>query len=161
MFCEDPTFPQVAVNGLERSRAFKQRSANFLRLAQFCAFLLMLAVWSGLAAAAEKTPRNVLVLFSNEAELPANQIFLRGLREVLSENASDLPTTYTEFLDLVRFPSDAHQQQLASFMKEKFAAAHIDLAIVVAPPALNFLTSVLSVLEQVGVTFLSRIMRLL
>jgi Adenylate and Guanylate cyclase catalytic domain len=29
----------------------------------------MLALWGGLAAAAEKTPRNVLVLFPNEAEL--------------------------------------------------------------------------------------------
>jgi PAS domain S-box-containing protein len=140
VFCEGPPFLQVAVNELARSCAFERPFTDFRRLAQLCACLSILALWGGLAAAAEKTPRNVLVLFSNEAELPANQILLRGLHKVLSENASDQPTTYTEFLDLVRFPSEAHQNQLAGFMKEKFAGARIDLAIVAARPALDFLS---------------------
>jgi PAS domain S-box-containing protein len=110
-----------------------------LRFVELCAVISLLIFSDTFTAAAEKAPKNVLILFSNEAELPANQIFLHGLREVLIEGTSDSPTTYTEFLDLVRFPAREHQDRLVALIRQKYAGIRFDLAIGAGPQALDFL----------------------
>jgi PAS domain S-box-containing protein len=79
------------------------------------------------------------VLFSNEAELPANQAASRGLVTGFTRSIADQPLIYTEFLDLVRFGTAAHQERVANFLKEKYAGMHFDLALALGSPSLEFL----------------------
>src|SRR5689334_7081277 len=108
---------------------FSQRFVGFFRL-PCLSILLLLGVWANTGIAAEPPSRNILVLFSNEAELPANQLFLKGLREALAQDSSGRIVTHTEFLDLVQFPGREHQDQLAALIKTKFAAMHLDVIVV-------------------------------
>ena len=119
---------------------FSQRFAGFFRLPCF-SILLLLSAWVHIGMAAEPPARNILVLFSNEAELPANQLFLKGLHEVLAQDASARNITHTEFLDLVQFPGREHQDQLAALIKKKYAATHLDVVVVAASQALDFISN--------------------
>ena len=101
----------------------------------------LLAAAGPCLAHADATTRNILVLFSNEAELPANQLVLAGLHAAFAEDPERKSLTYTEFLDLVRFPSPEHQNQLATLIKEKYAAVHFDAVIVAAAKALDFVSA--------------------
>jgi PAS domain S-box-containing protein len=118
---------------------FSQRFVGFFRL-PCLSLLLLLGVWAHTGIAAEPPSRNILVLFSNEAELPANQLFLKGLKEALAQDSSDRIVTHTEFLDLVQFPGREHEEQLAALIKAKYAATHIDLVVVAASQALDFIS---------------------
>lgn len=117
-------------------RKHNVRQLSIRRLAQISLLLFLPVV----ASAAKAEPGNVLILFSNEAELPANQMFLRGVREALAQMPSQPPATNTEFLDLVRFPSGDHEAQLASLIKSKYQGIQFSVAIAAAPQALDFLT---------------------
>jgi PAS domain S-box-containing protein len=119
---------------------FSQLFVGFFR--HFClSLLLLLNAWGDRGLAAEPPFRNILVLFSNEAELPANQLFLKGLHEVLAQDTSVRNITHTEFLDLVQLPGREHQNQLAALIKAKYATLHLDWIVVAASQALDFISS--------------------
>src|SRR5262245_15868943 len=118
---------------------FSQQIVGFFWFRSF-GILLLLSMWVSAAIASEPAGRHILVLFSNEAELPANQLFLKGLHEVLAKDTSGRTVTHTEFLDLVQFPGHEHEDQLAALIKTKRAAMHLDLVVVAAAEALNFIS---------------------
>jgi PAS domain S-box-containing protein len=88
----------------------------------------------------KSTPRNILLLVSSEAELPASQQSSRGVYSALNEVGGTRYVTYTEYLDLVRFPESNHQEQLATFLQAKYAGVKFDVVITSGPPALDFIT---------------------
>src|SRR5262245_46857223 len=60
--------------------------------------LVVLIAFYPLRAMAAEQQRNVLVLFSNEFELPANQLIARGFQDEIKKSGGF--RTFTEFLDL-------------------------------------------------------------
>jgi signal transduction histidine kinase len=98
--------------------------------------LLAFLTFLTLQVRAAEPQRNVLVLFSNEYELPANQLIARGFRDELV-NSSGF-RTFTEFLDLVRFPKQIEDGSLLHQLHEKYAGQKIDALMTFGEEALGF-----------------------
>lgn len=79
----------------------------------------------------------MLVLFSNEFELPANQLVARGFRDEIAKSGGF--RTFTEFLDLVRFPKQIEDRSLVSQLHEKYADQKIDVIVTIAEEASSFI----------------------
>jgi PAS domain S-box-containing protein len=90
-------------------------------------------------ALAEAPPR-VLVLFSNDRLLPANQEMEKGLRRAFEKggiiSSVDL---YAEFLDAVRFPNPAQSAEMEEFLRVRHGDAPPDVWIALGTQALDFL----------------------
>ena len=83
-------------------------------------------------------PKRVLILYSfdNEQELYAG--FDRVLRSQLRMRARERVEFYTEYLDLVRFPSPAHAQDMIKRLALEYGQRRPDLIIPVSSGALQF-----------------------
>ena len=68
------------------------------------------ALISGAVAEVPVAGRNVLILFSNQAELPANQEISRGIAGAFNTNATGPLSIYSEFLDAARFQGTAQER---------------------------------------------------
>ncbi len=62
----------------------------------------------------------------------------KGLRSQLESSSTQPLVFYTEYLDLLRFPDNAHQEELLEYLRVKYSMRKIDLIFVVSPLALNF-----------------------
>jgi PAS domain S-box-containing protein len=80
----------------------------------------------------------VLLLFSNDAILPANQILSDSIHATMEAGAPGRLEFFTEYLDLVRFPQADHELRMAEYLREKYAKTRFDLVFAVGPEALNF-----------------------
>jgi hypothetical protein len=103
----------------------------------FCQFLML-----GFAVPyckASSQERAILILYSNEYELPANQLISSGLQKGLRDAAKVV--TFTEFLDATRFPERYQDGSLARYIHEKYANQKFDLLIALGPRAVDFLRS--------------------
>jgi PAS domain S-box-containing protein len=85
-------------------------------------------------------PARVLVLFSNDRLLPANQEVEKGLRVAFGEGGkpSDV-VLFAEFLDAVRFPSPEHLETMEEFLRGRHSDAPPVAWIALGPQALGFL----------------------
>jgi signal transduction histidine kinase len=83
--------------------------------------------------------KNILVLYSQEREMGIYAPLDKALRSQLDADSSQPLVFYTEYLDLLRFPDETHQQQLLEYLRVKYTKRKIDLIFVVSPLALNFL----------------------
>ena len=90
----------------------------------------------GALAAAER-PR-VLMLFSNDRLLPANQQLEEGVRRAFADGGVDL---FGEFLDAVRFPGAAHGEAMEKFLAARHRDKPLAACICVGPQALEFFSS--------------------
>lgn len=113
-------------------RAQTHRSAERL----IAAALIILITLLSLRATAEDRQRNVLLLFSNEYELPANQLAARGFHDELLKSGGF--RTFTEFLDLVRFPNQLEDGSLLRQLHEKYKDQRIDAVVTFGEEALSF-----------------------
>lgn len=107
-----------------------------------CRFVFPLLVFFCLAprAGAQLTDaKNILVLYSQEREMAVYSPLDKALRSQLGANSSQPLVFYTEYLDLLRFPDETHQQQLLKYLRVKYSKRKIDLIFVVSPLALKFL----------------------
>jgi PAS domain S-box-containing protein len=89
--------------------------------------------------AQEYKAKNVLLLYSHEKEMPHNAPLDKSVRSALEEGSTYPVVFYTEYLDLMRFPDNLHQQKLVDYLRVKYSDLRIDLILVVSPLALNFL----------------------
>ena len=82
----------------------------------------------------------VLVLFSNDRLLPANQEIEKGLRRAFAGNHGD-PTVdlFGEFLDTVRFPDPAMAAAIERFLRDRHQSKPPAVCIAIGPQALDFL----------------------
>ncbi|MCA9157877.1 MAG: hypothetical protein KDA72_06090, partial [Planctomycetales bacterium] len=103
---------------------------------------LLVALLLGPSVTVEAQGTNsVLILYSNESFLPANISLGKSLVDQMRGELHARIELYSEFLDLVRFPGDAHQVRTANMLREKYNGRHIDLVITAGPQALSLLAA--------------------
>jgi PAS domain S-box-containing protein len=116
-----------------------------LRMAgiSLCA-LLLIGAGAGFVCAQEQpareTPKEVLLLYSNDSFLPAIESVARGFRTTLQAESQASPVLYAESLDAVRFPGPEHESGFAAFLQERYSATKLDLIAAMGPQALDFIT---------------------
>jgi len=81
--------------------------------------------------------KHVLVLFSHESATYTD--FDRPLRASLTRDLIYPVDFFTEYLDLIRFPREHHEQQIVDALRVKYRSRRIDLIVVVSPLAFDFL----------------------
>ncbi len=120
-----------------RSRRRVHNAVGFL-------FVVLVAIFvdSGFAAAqiVGRSPR-VLILYPYDERLPATQIAGENARERLQEATSGKIDVFSEFLDLSRFPEDAHVDRMARYMAEKYSDHRPDVVIALGEPATRFIVN--------------------
>jgi two-component system cell cycle sensor histidine kinase/response regulator CckA len=84
-------------------------------------------------------PKRVLILYSLDNEEGIYGGFDRALRSGLRSQSRDPLELYTEYLDLIRFPSATHARVLVKLLKLKFSGQKPDLIVPVSHAALRFL----------------------
>src|SRR5262249_44694947 len=81
---------------------------------------------------------HALVLFSNDAFLPANQIVSDSIHATVEAGAPGRLEFFPEYLDLVRFPAPDHEARMVEYLQGKYARSRFDLVFAVGPQALAF-----------------------
>jgi len=84
-------------------------------------------------------PKRVLLLYSFDNDEGIYTGFDHVLRSELRLGVRDRVEFYTEYLDLVRFPSTAHAANLVKLLKLEFSEQKPDLIVPVSYSALKFL----------------------
>jgi PAS domain S-box-containing protein len=84
------------------------------------------------------TLRRIVVLHSERLELPASVRLDEGLRAALTARAEGPIDIYIESLDTARFPTPAHREGQAEFLRRKYADRKPDLIISLGEPARDF-----------------------
>ena len=84
-------------------------------------------------------PKRVLLLYSFDNDEGLYTGFDHVLRSELRSGVRERVEFYTEYLDLVRFPSTAHAENLVKLLKLEFSEQKPDLIVPVSYSALKFL----------------------
>jgi len=102
--------------------------------------VLFLALTGAAIAQADRTPttKNILIIYGNNSTLPAVEEASRGLNKFLRENLGDQYNLYTEYLDLVRFPSSERERLLTDGLALTYASIKLDVVIAAGEHALKF-----------------------
>ncbi len=108
------------------------------RLAVFFRLLLAGFVLSGTCQA--EAPPRVLILFSNDRLLPANQELEKGLRHAFEDGGrTSSVDLFAEFLDAVRFPSPEQSATMEEFLRGRHRDNPPVVWIALGSQALDFL----------------------
>lgn len=101
---------------------------------------LTLALWAvALAAAAQDAAtRRILIIYQHDSLLPANMEAAPGIEAALGAGLGTRRETFTEYLDLDRFPGHEHRRRLVEMLRGKYANAPLDVVLVGASGALRF-----------------------
>src|SRR5688572_20736726 len=94
----------------------------------------------GGAARAEivgRSPR-VLILYPYDERLPATAIAGEKARDRLQAATGGNIDLFSEFLDLSRFPEEAHLHRMARYMSEKYGDRRPDVVIALGEPSTRF-----------------------
>src|SRR5262245_16816761 len=118
------------------------RSLSLRRLTQaalcICAFAMPFVGRPCLWAQETGERVRVLMLFSNDALLPANQILSDNIHTTMEAGAPGRLEFFTEYLDLVRFSEPEHEAGMLEYLRGKYARTRFDLIFAIGPEALNF-----------------------
>ncbi|MDM0065110.1 PAS domain-containing sensor histidine kinase [Variovorax sp. J31P207] len=101
--------------------------------------VLMAGLCVSAGTIAQVTPRDVLVLFSNNRLLPANIEVDRAMRERIARTEARPVEVFQEFLDRPTFSGEAFDRNLATYLHEKYADRPPRAIVVIGDPALNFI----------------------
>ena len=121
--------------GIARSARLRRVAVLMLSL---CASAGPALVPDGAMAQGTDHRLRVLMLFSNEGLLAANQLLTNGIQGTLNAGAPGSVEYFSEGLDLVRFPGPQHEERLVGFIREKYASTRFDLVFALGPQALDF-----------------------
>ena len=91
------------------------------------------------APAVDLSNKNILVLHTFEANLPANIKTDQGIRVTLEAAGLGVKQQFFEYLDLARNPDSEHRQELAEMLRLRYARRNIDFVITQRLGALEFL----------------------
>jgi signal transduction histidine kinase len=118
-----------------RSRRRVQNAVGFLAV-----MLVAIFVACGFATAeiVGQSPR-VLILYPYDERLPATFIAGENARTRLIEATAGKIDLFSEFLDLSRFPDDAHLDRMARYMAEKYIDRRPDVVIALGEPSTSFI----------------------
>jgi len=125
------SLPDTRFSGV---RPCSRRKAMWWRIA----FLMFAALSVSAEAGATGEMKSVLVIYPYEPEPTLLNSFDQTLRSTLASNPKISVRFYAEYLDLMRFPDEPHQRQLAEYFRIKYADRKIDLIIPMGIP-LEFL----------------------
>jgi len=110
------------------------------RLLLTLASIASLCTVSSAAVAQQNTAKNVLALYSEQVETENYAALAEGLRSGLHSQDKFPVEIYSEHLDLLRFVDAPHQENLAAYLRAKYADRRIDLIVVIGSSAFNFIT---------------------
>ena len=119
----------------------RQGWAVLLLLPLLFASLLMVG-----ASPARVREHRVLFLFPDSDAITAAATVTKAVRKVLVEHAPLKIQTFSEFLELSRFPDEAHRRRVVGHLAEKYAQARPDLVLALGPDALRIAIADRSVL---------------
>lgn len=102
-------------------------------------FLLCALVTFGMAQSANEQPRRILIVYENDATLPAAIEIAQGIRNGLENGIQAKFETYSEYLDVLRFPGPENLSRRAADMAEKYRGLKMDVVIALGPGALRFM----------------------
>jgi signal transduction histidine kinase len=105
-------------------------------------FLIPLIPTATQPASNVRSPRTVLVIYSNDRSLPANRQIDDALRETLAVHTTLDLIYQTEFLDYPRYEdttNESYDKLIAEFLRAKYAGRTIDLVVAAGPEAFLFL----------------------
>src|SRR5215510_6454723 len=118
------------------------RSLSLRRLTQaalcICAFAMPFVGRPCLWAQETGERVHVLVLFSNDAIRPANQILSDSIHRTMEAGAPGRLEFFPEYLDLVRFTEPEHEARMVEYLRAKYAKMRFDLIFDIGPEALAF-----------------------
>src|SRR5262245_19934058 len=102
--------------------------------------LLTLGRDSSFAYAGDKERSKTVVVLYPDADdgRPGAVLVDRGIRATLATRTSGSVEVHNEHLDVSRFADPEYQQQLAEFLRRKYAARKIDVVITVLASGLDF-----------------------
>ena len=105
-----------------------------------CAVRLYVLLSSTHRAFSEVDSPRVLVLFSNQPALPANQAILEGLEAELRAGSADPEQIFYEYLDAVRFDRPDVEEAMAAYFLVKYGQRPPKIVLTLGPQALVFAT---------------------
>jgi signal transduction histidine kinase len=98
-------------------------------------------LWSSFSSTAlgaqDTAGKHVLLLYSHESATYTD--LDTPLRTSITRDVTLPVDFYTEYLDLIRFPMDTHEQQTVDYLRIKYKDRRIDLIVVVSSLAFEFL----------------------
>jgi ABC-type uncharacterized transport system substrate-binding protein len=83
----------------------------------------------------------VLILYPYDERIPATAIAGEAARNRLLEATSGKIDLFSEFLDLGRFPEDAHIDRMARYLAQKYAERRPDVVIAISDESASFIVS--------------------
>jgi PAS domain S-box-containing protein len=101
--------------------------------------LTLLLLTSQSATAAEMKSRQVLLLYTEEKDLPMNLIIDSQLRLRFREQLGDGVALFSEYLDVNRFSDRRMDRKHLEFLRDKYSAHKLDLIVVIDHPALDLI----------------------
>jgi signal transduction histidine kinase len=116
------------------------RRRTYPGLLALSVLVLVVAQWPG-PACAQDVVRRALILY------PENNVYRQGLivgeafRKRLVEQSPADVETFSDFLDLSRFPDESHRQRIVGYLAEKYAQTLPDVVFAVGPEVLQLLSS--------------------
>lgn len=110
----------------------------WLRWVPLLLFLIVIRAEYVLAQGATGPIKRILILYENQATLPAVVQVAAGLRESMLANMPLGVEIYSEYLDTDRFPDPANVVRIADYLTSKYVATRFDVVLAGGPGALRF-----------------------
>lgn len=107
--------------------------------------MLVILVVDSLPVHSQERQRRALFLFA-DSDIPAVGSVREGVRKKLAMRPPLEIRTFNEFLDLSRFPHEAHKQRAVRYLTEKYAETKLDVVMALGPDALRIAVDNRSVL---------------
>jgi len=108
-----------------------------LRSAAIVLFSCLASVGGCLASHAAPEPKNVLLVFPFDSHVAVQESTDQIFRRAMLADSRPLQF-FTEYLDLIRFPSKFHQEKLADYLHVRYEGQKMDLVVCLSFPALQF-----------------------
>jgi len=115
---------------------------SFFFISILCALLIfLLSPIDGetATASASKPKKRILLVYSHDKLLPAQELSEKGIRSITQSNSAFEIELFHEYLDVVRFDQPEYQETLARFLGDKYSVARPDLIITIFPQASTFI----------------------
>ena len=109
-------------------------------IAFICLLLFCLVLQVDARGAAPARAKHVIMVRAFENMMPGYPVFSDHLRRAVKDRLAVPVDFYSENLDLARFPNRRHEQQVVSYLHNKYSDRRIDLIIAVTYPALKFMS---------------------
>jgi PAS domain S-box-containing protein len=101
--------------------------------------IVALLVPAAPVAAGAEMPKRVLILSSEDPNLPAITILTQAIRSTLMNGSPGRVQFYNEAQDNFRILNEKYEEEMVGFLRRKYEGEKIDLIFALAVPALKFL----------------------